>query len=157
MSVIVKPGGRSFDKKVRHMRVGEKGFVPVYALVFDLRRRAYLDLESLAFPISGINRISISRFGNGVADYRIDASRTKYTWTLKEDPYKIEDEEDFIHDSRELVLMQGVGISAHNYRFKKNKISDKDRLLKDLEYAIRAQEFELAGKIKEKINCLKGK
>lgn len=149
MVIILKPDGSSVDNIIKYMKVGEKGYISTRAIAFDLERKAYLNVNSFVEKnkTKGNERLFIIRTGNGISDYEIDLTEAKQSWTLEEKPFYDEYGPDFRDDIEAVQIPVALG-----YHTGKKVLSEREIISSKLEEAVRTENFELAAKLRDKLN-----
>ncbi len=139
-------GNPDFTKTIEEMNVGEEGYTHPWALMFDLYKNPYLDLNAFVTESPKlISMMPIKRFGLGQTDYDIcvdfEYEEEKYDWIFGEINF-------------ENLLESGMNFVKLPFGFlpfgKESKF--ENFLIQRREIAIRNEEYELAAKIRDRLN-----
>ena len=152
MGLIGKP---KFERKIRDMFVGETAYADYDALVFDMEKRPYLNLDSIAIPINDEEDsdqfISITRTGEGEGndDYDVDITHLdSFRWELEEvnpgEPWK---------ETNSILVRLSYNDGPN--KVKKINPNREVNLRKSLEEAVRDENYKLAAEIRDKLNSKK--
>lgn len=139
-------GKPEFKRTIKEMQVGEKAYTLPWALVFDLDKIPYLNLAVLVQKSSeDYFLMPIEKIGLKETDYNIyvdfNYNGEKYKWNLEDLDF-----EEFEEEGAILVKLSPEFVSYDP------KTRFESFLKRRREIAIRNEEYELAAKIRDRLN-----
>jgi len=151
-------GKPRLERRINEMQVGASGFIKLDALAFDLNKVPYLCvIEPINKRKNDAFKIPIKRTGSGEADYDLDLRKIKYKWSLEEVPFSYLFDEDDDEIQRKVVELKYDDSNPRQIVHKRRKYTKAENLERELNLAIRNEEYELAGKIRDQIRRIKSK
>jgi len=150
---------KNFIKTIFELKVGESGYSSPFALEFDYNMDGYLDLNERYE--NKINRMSllemkVTRTGPEKNDFDVNISQVEdYYWKKTNMPFDYNIKH--IEDPSENILIAKLNYSPIliNNSLIENKETNIEKLIEQLEKAKLNENFELAAKLRDKINNIR--
>jgi len=159
MAFIGRPNGGSIENIVKCMKVGERGYIDCDAIAFDTEKKPYLDLTASVAKRKNKEeayKIFIRRIGPGRADYEIYAKKKRHTWVVQEKPFSEDypDDEYWKQDIVQLEYKEHSPSKQKNLEKRLPRASLKQRLQRDINSALKGEEYEKAAQLRDRLNKL---
>ena len=153
--------GKNLERTIEDMNIGEKAYVTPQSLAFDLDEIPYLNLGStICKQPGGTIELPITRTGDSKVDYQVDIRNINYKWKKSSNPFSsvvgVEEskivqlyyETQLEKKDQRIEEFQGVGDIPYN----PNEYPTTWEIRKNLNTALGNEHYELAAKLRDKIN-----
>ncbi len=158
MAFIGRPNGENIKNRVRFMKVGEGGYIRSSAIQFDTEKRPYLDLTAIVSKANDGDKkkLHIKRTGPGESDYDVSTVGKGNSWVVEENHFSSDysPEDDWKNDFVRLAYEERGSSKKKGTKKSRPRLSPIQKLERDIGFAVRTEEYELAARLRDRLKKL---